>query len=111
MGNLERGLLRRHTPCRPKPLPEVARSIAGVHAELLLVHPFREGNGRLARWLADLMALQAGVPVPDYPFDGQAGVAEKAKYIAAVKEGYLMRYDALAGFFLEALARRERPSV
>jgi hypothetical protein len=29
-----------------------------VHAELLLIHPFREGNGRLARWLADLMALQ-----------------------------------------------------
>ena len=57
------------------------------------------------------MALQAGIAVPDYPFDGQAGVAEKAKYIAAVKEGYLMRYDALTGFFLAALERRERLSV
>ena len=111
MGNLESGLLRRHTPCRPKPLAEVARNIAEVHAELLLVHPFREGNGRLARWLADLMALQAGAPAPDYPFDGRAGVAEKAKYIAAVKEGYLRRYEALTGFFLDALERRERPSV
>ena len=43
MANLESGLLRRHTPCRPKPLPEVARSIAEVHAELLLVPPFPGG--------------------------------------------------------------------
>ena len=35
-------------------------SIAMVHTELLLIHPFRDGNGRLARWLADIMAAQAG---------------------------------------------------
>jgi hypothetical protein len=27
---------------------------------MLLVHPFRDGNGRLARWLAELMFFQAG---------------------------------------------------
>lgn len=34
--------------------------IAKVHAELLFIHPFREGNGRTARLLANLMAAKAG---------------------------------------------------
>ena len=37
---------------------ELIKDIAIVHAELLFIHPFREGNGRLARMLADLMALK-----------------------------------------------------
>ena len=48
MAQLEQGLLRRHTPCRPASLDMVARHMAEVHAELLLIHPFRDGNGRLA---------------------------------------------------------------
>ncbi|MBB6239753.1 fido (protein-threonine AMPylation protein) [Pedobacter sp. AK013] len=31
-----------------------------MHAELLLIHPFREGNGRTARILANLMSRKAG---------------------------------------------------
>ena len=31
-----------------------------VHGELLYIHPFREGNGRTARLLANLMAYKAG---------------------------------------------------
>ncbi len=36
--------------------------MAVTHTELILVHPFREGNGRLTRLLNTLMALQAGLP-------------------------------------------------
>ncbi len=32
--------------------------IASVHAKLLFIHPFREGNGRIARILANTMALR-----------------------------------------------------
>ena len=35
-----------------------ALAVAIEHAELLLIHPFRDGNGRVARWLADVMAVQ-----------------------------------------------------
>ncbi|MDQ2688525.1 MAG: Fic family protein [Armatimonadota bacterium] len=106
MAAFERGLLARHTPCRPDTPPNVARRMAEVHAELLLIHPYREGNGRLARWLADLMALQAGLPSPGIRFAGRGGAREQERYLAAVTQGYLMRYDALASFFLEALERR-----
>jgi cell filamentation protein len=49
------------------PLPDVYTNeedlitdIAKVHAELLYIHPFREGNGRTARVLANLMAAKQG---------------------------------------------------
>ncbi len=105
MATLEQGLLQRYTPCRPASLDVVARHMAEVHAELLLIHPFRDGNGRLARWLADLMALQAGWPLPDYRFRGRGSEHERALYLAAVKQGYLTRYDDLTAFFLRAVSR------
>jgi cell filamentation protein len=40
----------------------VADALAVVHVELVLIHPFREGNGRTARLLAVVMGLQAGLP-------------------------------------------------
>lgn len=108
MAAFELGVLHRHTPCKPGPLEQVAQQIAEVHAELLLIHPFREGNGRMARWLADLMALQARAPVPKYRFDGRDSRAERARYLAAVTEGYLMHYDDLTTFFRGAMERRLR---
>jgi cell filamentation protein len=39
---------------------QLIKDIAMVHAELLFIHPFREGNGRTARLLANLMAAKAG---------------------------------------------------
>jgi cell filamentation protein len=36
------------------------KDIAIVHGELLFIHPFREGNGRTARILANLMARKQG---------------------------------------------------
>ena len=51
------------------PLPDrypgqesLVRDIARVHGELLFIHPFREGNGRTARILANLMARKQGHP-------------------------------------------------
>ena len=108
MARFEVGLLREHTPCRPAPLDGVARGMAEVHAELLLIHPFREGNGRLARWLADVMALQAGYTIPDYGFRGRGSRSRQAHYLEAVKLGYLQDYAALSGFFREAVERRLR---
>lgn len=99
----EKKQLQTLTPCRPGPLDDVAGAIASVHAELLLIHPFREGNGRLARWLADLMALQAGFPLPSYRFTGRGSRKERSRYLKAVKKGYLEEYAELTAFFAETL--------
>lgn len=39
---------------------DLIADIAKVHGELLYIHPFREGNGRTARLLANLMSYKAG---------------------------------------------------
>jgi len=87
------------TPCRALGLKLVSEQVAAIHAELLLVHPFREGNGRLARWLADLMFLQAGYPMPRYNFSGKGSVKRKSDYLNAVIRGYAQDYQLLADFF------------
>jgi cell filamentation protein len=108
MGAFEKGVLARCTPCRPGPLPEVARCLAEVHAELLLIHPFREGNGRLARWLSDVMAFQAGLPGPNYGFVDRGARKRRVDYLEAVKKGYMQDYEPLTAFFVEAFERRLR---
>ncbi len=108
MQMLTDGVLHECTPCKPNALESVAQNIARVHADFLLVHPFRDGNGRMARWLADLMAMQAGYDPVNYRFDGRGGPARRARYLNAVKLGYLADYRPLADFFAAALAGEVR---
>jgi len=56
-------------------------SLAAVHSEFILVHPFREGNGRLSRLLAVVMALQAGRSVLDFSWLDE----HKEEYFLAVQ--------------------------
>lgn len=103
MERFESNVLAKLTPLKPCPIEEAAHKLAVVHAELLLIHPFREGNGRLARWLADLMALQAEFPLPDYKLTGKGSKTTENRYIDAVTKGYERDYEGLETFFREAL--------
>lgn len=106
MAWLEDELLSKSTPCKSAPLNGVAKKVAEIHAEFLLVHPFREGNGRLARWLADLMFLQAGYPMPLYSFSGKGSVKRKKEYLDAVVAGYGQDYAPLTDFFRVCIEAR-----
>lgn len=106
MARLEDEFLNKFTPCQSAELEAVAGQVAAVHAELLLVHPFREGNGRLARWLADLMFLQAGYPMPLYNFSGKGSVQRKKVYLDAVVSGYAQNYAPLTAFFRDCVDAR-----
>ncbi len=105
MENFEAGTLKKFTPCRSAPLSETALQVAQVHAEFLLIHPFRDGNGRMTRVLADLMFAQAGFTAPDYGFSGRSSRRNRDEYLAAVKRGYLQDYAPLTAFFTAALER------
>ena len=62
MDEFENDILKLYTPCIFSARQEVIHALAVVHVELLLIHPFREGNGRVSRLLATLMGFQAGLP-------------------------------------------------
>lgn len=79
----DRDCLQRYTPCSELDDAALASAIAICHVELILIHPFREGNGRLARLLADVMAVQAG----HEPLDYSAWDADKERYFAAIRDG------------------------
>lgn len=102
MATFEREQLRRYTPCRFTSRETIAQALAEVHVELMLIHPFREGNGRLGRFLATLMGLQAGLPPLD--FSELAGV-RKEKYFAAVRGGLDRDYRPMELCFRDVIER------
>jgi len=105
LSDFEQNHLRRLTPLRPAPIADIAKIIAEVHAEFLIIHPFRDGNGRIARLLAKLMALQASEAPPYYGFSGKGSKVQNRRYLKAVFEGYKENYQPLTDFFAEALKR------
>lgn len=102
MVELERGALTEFTPCRPATDAQVAKALAVVHAELILIHPFREGNGRVARLLALLMGFQAGLPPLDFsPIDG----SNKDAYIVGIHAALGRDYAPLAAMFESVISQ------
>lgn len=96
MNQFEREVLARSTPCSFSNLRKVVRALAETHVELVLIHPFREGNGRLARILSTLMALQAGLPL--LYFRSIAGEG-KVAYITAIQAGLDQDYVPMERLF------------
>lgn len=105
MAGFERGELRALTPCNGMPVEALVAALARTHAELVIIHPFREGNGRCARLLALLMALQAGLPVLDFgPLAGHGRPA----YFAAIRAAFGKDYRPLEARFRAVIDRTLR---
>lgn len=83
LATFERDCLARYTPCDDLDDEVLIEAIAVTHVEIILIHPFREGNGRLSRLLADVMAVQAGRGSLDY----SAWDADKQAYFSAIRDG------------------------
>ena len=72
---------------------QLSDRIADVHAELLFIHPFREGNGRTARLLANLMAYKAGYN--SLKFERLSNEKMFADYISAVQKAGSKEYGPM----------------
>lgn len=102
MEEFERDVLARRTPCNSKERAEIVSALAEAHVELVLIHPFREGNGRMARVLSTLMALQAGLPLLDF---GLIAGERKATYFTAVQAGLDKNYKPMEQLFAGIIER------
>lgn len=67
--------------------------------EFIVIHPFRDGNGRLARLLATIMALQANKP----PLNFDLMIADGERYIKAIHAGHAGNYLPISRIFDEIL--------
>lgn len=99
LSEFEKLYLSTSTPCQGLTDKELIEAIAITHVEFILIHPFREGNGRLSRLLADVMAVQAGFD----PLDYSVWDVRKAAYITAIHAGFSGNYAPMQGFVAEAL--------
>lgn len=100
MRQFEKDQLTRLTPCRAKPAADIAAALAEVHVELVLIHPFREGNGRIARLVSVLMALQAGLPPLNF---SELRGKKREEYFAAVRAGLDRDYEPMRKIFAEVI--------
>lgn len=92
--------LARFTPCHDLSDDALLEAIAVSHVEFILIHPFREGNGRLSRLLADVMSVQAGKG----PLDYSAWDADKQGYFKAIHAGMAGDYAPMQQLVAVALA-------
>lgn len=86
MNNLEKKYLSKYTPCHFSDINKLAYALGVIHVELIIIHPFREGNGRVSRLLANLMALQAGQPPLNFePINQIDHLQGFHRYISAIQ--------------------------
>lgn len=98
LDQLDKDILSAHTPCADMTEDRLIEAISVVHIELILIHPFREGNGRLSRLLANVMSLQAGWPNPDFT----SWDTDKPGYFSAIQAG-LDDYEPMKQLVRQAL--------
>ena len=77
-------------------MERIVQALAEVHVELVLIHPFREGNGRVARILSTLMASQAGLPMLNFrDITGR----KREEYFVAINNGLSRDYRLMERLF------------
>ena len=91
--------LQKYTPCIDMAKDELVHAMALCHVEFIIIHPFRDGNGRLGRLLTTVMALQAGMPALDFELVEK----DKGRYIEAIHAGHSGDYAPMKLIFSEVL--------
>lgn len=104
MYKFESDILGKYTPCNLVNVDGLAYALGVVHIELILIHLFREGNGRLARLLADLMCMQSNRPSLSYSYIKQTNCKGFQSYIEAVHAVVECNYQPIQKIFMRLLS-------
>ena len=68
---------------------ELVKFLSESHVDFILLHPFREGNGRISRLLMDYMCDVAGIGLLDYSLWDE----NKDFYVKSIQAGYAGNYQ------------------
>lgn len=78
---------------------ELLNALSSVHVELILIHPFREGDGLIVSLPYDVMAVQAEIG----PLDYTAWDESPDEYFVAIIAGVGRDLEPMQMFFSQAL--------
>jgi len=101
LSQFEQGYLNKYTPCTGYTDLQLIEVVAITHIEFILIHPFRENNGRLSRLLADVMVAQAGYQPLDYTLWDK----NKEAYFSAIQQGVSLNYEPMKEWVSRILLR------
>lgn len=90
MNNFEKNILN-NLPDSYQNQIDLIKDIALIHSELLFIHPFREGNGRTARIIANMMSYKAGYN--RLKFEEITKKNKFDKYVLAVQKAGIKKYN------------------
>ncbi len=108
MAEFEKIVLNKHTPCNFTNQKRIIKALAIVHIKFVLIHPFREGNGRVARILSTVMASQAGLPILDF---ADITGRKRKNYFAAIIDGLDRNYIPMEEIFTSIMKRTLKPKT
>lgn len=91
LDGFEKQFLSRSGELKSLSRPELVSYLAECHVEFILIHPFREGNGRLSRLLCDVLSVLAGKGLLDYSLWDE----HKAFYFKAIQAGVSGNYSPM----------------
>ncbi|OGR90084.1 MAG: hypothetical protein A2992_02900 [Elusimicrobia bacterium RIFCSPLOWO2_01_FULL_59_12] len=106
----EVGLLCRDVESRDRqtenPIPILERAVR-LHHRLVQIHPFRNGNGRHGRLMADIYLRAHSHPLPEWPYAEitQEGTSPRKEYVLALKAADRGDYQPLVTYTRQYLPR------
>lgn len=105
MTEFEKNYLETYTPSNYNDHESLADALGVVHVEFIVIHPFREGNGRVARILSDLMVMQSGFPPLNYEaIDQNKNPQSYLDYIKTIHAGVCKNYTPIKQLFSQLLS-------
>jgi cell filamentation protein len=104
MKEFSKSLLQPQTPPNTNSSKDLSQILAKIHVEFILIHPFREGNGRTIRLLLSMIAQQAQYAGMDFGFIKDKG-KEYKRYITAIQSGMKGNYELMEEIIEQALSR------
>jgi Fic family protein len=77
-----------------------------IHHRLVVIHPFRNGNGRHARLMGDIFLSAQKLPFPQWPYEEMTNEGSpRSEYIAALKAADREDYGPLVRYTQQHLPR------
>jgi len=104
MEEFEKNVFRKYPAGALRDDDAFCSGVGEIQGELLVIHPFREGNARAIKLMTNLLAVQTGRP----PLVYDASKAGQERYIAAANAAFKRDHRPMRDVIRQALERARR---